>query len=220
MVSKSLRAMNKKNKKSNSITMKNTDKNHLDQEEANQEAVEEDEVEKMFILLQSKKHTQEPKREKNSLLKTNIAIEAEEEEVVCTEDEETEAEAIEVDEEKEEEAEVDLLIDIIKRMRKETGEETIKKKLKKHRITSSAMKGMSDEAEEEEEVSEVEEEEVVILMKTQEVIRNLLKNLFTQVKFHKRFPLRLFTLKIMIKSKIKSENRKSQKYMKRKISQM
>ena len=153
--------------------MKNTDKNHLNQEEAsNKEAVEEVEVEKMFTHLQSKKHTQELKREKNSHQKTSIVTEAEEEEGGCTEDEETEAEAIEVDEEKEVEAEVDLLIDIIKRMRKETGEEMIKKKLKKHRITSSAMKGMRDEAEEEEEVSEVEEEEVVILMKTQEVIRN------------------------------------------------
>lgn len=217
MVSKSQKAMSKKNSKSKSIIMKNTNKNHLNQEALNKEEVEADDIEKTFTRLQSKKHTQELKRVKNNLQKIITATEVEVEEVVCTEDEETEVEAIEGEEE---EAEVDLVIVIIKKMRKETGEETIKKKLKKHRITNSAMKGMSDEAEVEEVVSEGVEEEGVISMRTQEVIRNLLKNLSIQVKFRKRFPLRLFTLKIMIKSKIKSENRKSQKYMKRKISQM
>lgn len=184
MVSKSQKAMSKKNSKSKSIIMKNTNKNHLNQEVAtNKEEVEADDIEKTFTRSQSKKHTQELRREKNSLQKIHIATEAEVEEEVCTEEEGTEAEAIEGEEE---EAEADLVIVIIKKMRKETGEETIKKKLKKHRITSLAMRGMSDEVEEEEVVSEGVEEEGVILMRTQEVIESMSKILFSMGRLQQK----------------------------------
>jgi len=134
-------------------------KNHPDQDHSNQEEDRnhiEDE-DRMFTLLQSKKHTQEMKKVKNNPQRTIIATEVEVEEVEFIEVEEKEVEVIEVEEEKEVEGGL-LIVIIRKQKRKEIGDETIKENQKKSIIINGAMKVMKDEEEDLEVDSEVEEE--------------------------------------------------------------
>lgn len=105
----------------------------LSNQEEDKDLIEVEVVEdRMFTHLQSKRHTQETKKEKINPLITIKVTEVEVEEVEIIEVGVIEAEVIEVEEEKEVEEEEDLAIDIIrKQKRKEIGHETIRKALNK-----------------------------------------------------------------------------------------